>query len=237
MAKLVIGVIGAGGKTTAIACMAQQCKHQVVFVTTTTHIFPMSSRDCRMCLHNPTAQELQEELKKTGILCAGIETKEGKLGHLPQNVLDQGIADADVVLYEGDGAHCMPLKLHRSGEPVLLSNTDRCLIVIGLSALGHSVSDTIHRYHLHPDWQENPDQTVGIEAVLYCIQETVAAANLPYHKLRVFLNQEDTVSDPQVIEKLLSEIRCMGLNVRSGCLKKGADFFYRWIKEDGCLSY
>ncbi len=220
MAELVIAVIGAGGKTTAMKLLSSQNRHRSVLVTTTTHILPFEETDCRVCLTDPTAEELINALCVPGIVCAGASAREGKLGMLPPEVLRAGIAKADLVIYEGDGAHLRPLKLHRETEPVILPETTHCLVVAGLSALGRPVGETVHRYGLNPDWK--PDRTVTVEELRYCVQETIAASGFP--RPRVFFNQKDTLKDFRVPE--LPDI-----HVRWGSLRETPGDLLQWITE------
>ncbi len=220
MAEHIIAVIGAGGKTTAMAVLASQLRDRSVLVTTTTHIYPGEGS-----LKDPTGDALRQALSRAGIVCAGSSAREGKLGMLPPEVLRAAMERADAVIYEADGSRSHPLKLHRETEPVLLPQTTHCLVVAGLSALGRPVKEVIHRYDRNPDW--DPDAPVSIREMAVCVQETAAVSSFPAPK--VFLNQEDTVKDPQVLTELLSLLRQEGLDVRSGSLRAWPEGFFRWV--------
>ncbi len=221
MAEQIIAVIGAGGKTTAMKVLAAQNRHRSVLVTTTTHIFPFEEGDCRLCLKDPTAEELAEALCVPGIVCAGSSANAGKLGMLPPKVLRAGIDKADLVIYEGDGAHLRPLKLHRENEPVILPETTHCLIVAGLSALGRPVGEAVHRFARNPDW--TAERTVTAEELRCCILETIAASG--FSGAKIFLNQTDTLEDPRVPEGLQ-------LNARWGSLREYPEDLFQWLTED-----
>ncbi len=231
MAQQIIAVIGAGGKTTALGLLARQSGHRSVLVTTTTHIFPMSAPECWVCLRDPTPEALTAALAQPGIVCAGSAARQGKLGILPEETLASGIAAASLVVYEGDGAHFHPLKLHRPEEPVLLPETQRCLVVAGLSGLGKPVSEAVHRHSRNPQWQAEPARPVGSEELMHCIWETIEASRLPLSQIRVLLNQEDTLADPRPAREAAARLQAQGLNARSGSLKNAPAFLYKWVAE------
>lgn len=224
MAQAVIAVIGAGGKTTALPLLAKQSGKEKVLITTTTKIYPMEGS-----LIDPTGEELAAAL--SGTICAGSREREGKLGILPPDVLEIGLKTADLVIYEGDGSHHHPLKLHRENEPVILPRTTHCLIVAGLSALGKPVEEVIHRYDLNHRWRKNPMRIVGPAEILQCIKETASASGLTYDRLRVFLNQTDTIEDIEIARSLAERLNNCGLKTKIGSLQVDADCLYDWLTE------
>lgn len=224
-----ISIVGAGGKTTALRTLARALAPRRVLVTTTTHMFPISPPDCRTVLIDPMPDELLRQLTLPGAVCAGRQAEGGKLCALSPDLLTQAAAAADFVLCEADGAHRLPLKLHRADEPVLAPQTDLCLIIAGLSALGKPVRDVVHRYALCPDWAVNPEQLVGIPELLYCVRETAAACGLPPEKLRVLLNQADTPMSSAMVEPAAQVLHADGLDCRIGSLHSDPNLLYRWI--------
>lgn len=224
-----VSIVGAGGKTTALRALARALAPRRVLVTTTTHILPIQPPDCRVVLLDPTPDELLQQLALLGAVCTGRQAESGKLCALSPDLLTQAAAAADIVLCEADGAHCLPLKLHRADEPVLAPQTDLCLIVAGLSALDQPVQDVVHRYALCADWAASPEQLVGISELLYCVRETAAACGLPPEKLRVLLNQADTPALSAMAEPAAQALRADGLDCRIGGLHSDPDLLYRWI--------
>lgn len=224
-----VSIVGAGGKTTALRGLARALAPRRVLVTTTTHMFPIQPPDCRMVLTDPTPDELLRHLTLPGAVCAGRQAEGGKLCALSPDLLTQAAMSSDVVLCEADGAHRLPLKLHRANEPVLAPQTDLCLIIAGLSALGKQVQDVVHRYALYPDWAANPKQLVGIPELLYCVQETASSCGLPPEKLRVLLNQADTPALFAMTERAAQALRADGLDCRIGSLHSDPHLLYHWI--------
>ena len=122
-----IGIIGAGGKTTALRRLAREAGERCsALVTTTTHIFPIRPPECRLLLVDPDRASLLAALAQPGAVCAGSSAGQGRLAPLPDSLLSLGLAAARLTLYEGDGSRGLPLKLHAPFEPVLLPGTDLC---------------------------------------------------------------------------------------------------------------
>ncbi|MCD8362679.1 MAG: putative selenium-dependent hydroxylase accessory protein YqeC [Lachnospiraceae bacterium] len=224
-----IAVIGAGGKTTAVKQLAAAGAERSVLLTTTTHMYPVEPPECRKLLLNPTAEELMEEVKKPGILCAGSGAENGKMGILPDTLLEQAVRAAKLTVYEADGAKRLPLKLHRPGEPVILAGTDICLVVAGLSALGKPVGEAVHCYERNPAWAAEPEKPVGPEKFLYCVLENVRSCELPADRIRVLLNQADCLTDAQVGEQLVCALRAKGLDCRMGSLQREPELLRTWV--------
>lgn len=207
-----VAAIGAGGKTTALGRLAVAHRHRRVLLTTTTRIRPYPDTVCDRLLIDPTPQKLVEALAKPGVTCAGCTSQEGKLRALSPELLDVGCEKAQLVLYEADGAKMMPLKLHRSFEPVMLPHTDLCLVVAGLSAVDRPVAECVHCYQLCPDWAEDPQHTVDTPDVLYCIQDTMDAGGLPPEKYHVLLTQANTPRRQEVAAQVKEVLSARGIS-------------------------
>ena len=226
-----IAAIGAGGKTTALRRLAAQAagKGCAVLFTTTTHIRPIAPPECRQLLIDPEEEALLSALARPGVVCAGRWAGDGRLSALPGPLLDQAVQRAQLVLYEGDGSRGLPLKLHRPDEPVVLPQTDLCLITAGLSALGQPVGRAVHRYGRNPDWAARPEGPVGPDELLDCIWETADASGLPLDRLRVLLNQADSLCRPGRGEELAERVRAQGLDCRAASLERDAGFLWNWL--------
>ena len=229
MASPLICAIGAGGKTTALAALAHAQRDRAVLLTTTTHIYPVAPPACRRLLVEPSAAELQQALSCSGVLCAGTRAAHGKLGALPPAVLRAGLDTAAVALCEADGAHRLPLKLHRAHEPVLPPETALCLIVAGLGAVGHPVGQTVHRYALRAAWQQNPMQRVTAQTVAECVLEAAQASGLPRERLCVWLNQTDLPHAALAAPTVLALLAEAGLSARAGSLHTAPQALTEWL--------
>lgn len=228
MAECIVAVIGAGGKTTAMRCLAHRLSAFPVLWTTTTHILPAAPGDCRLLLRDPDADTLTEALNRPGVVCAGSSAGE-KLTALPPEVLTAGCRAAHDVLCEADGAHRLPLKLHRADEPVLPAGTTHCLVVVGLSALGRPVGQAVHRYALNPAWARQPQTPVGVEELCYCAREALARCPLSPQKIRLLFNQADSEERRFVGQMAARLLAREGWNCRVEALAQSDDFLMPWL--------
>ena len=236
----ILAIIGGGGKTTSMCAIAQSLKESAVLMTTTTHIFPVAPPVSRELLLDPDESQLQKALSRPGVVCAGVpEDKNGvqRLCPLSAVLLHHAAAQADWVVCETDGANCRPLKLHRATEPVMPDNTDLCLVVIGLSALGKPVSETIHRYDRNPHWAANPEQKTTWEEIRYCIRENITAAGLPKERIYVLLNQTDTLASQAQAEAWQQEVNQMGVSCMAGSMQQNPLPILQWLMHSGACPF
>lgn len=224
-----IAIIGAGGKTTAMITLARALESQRVLVTTTTHIYPVSPLESRELLVNPTSEELRRALEKPGIVCAGNLEGEGKLSGLGPGLLARAGQWADWILCEADGAKRLPLKLHREGEPVIPPETERCLLVLGLSAVDQPVSKVVHRYRLDPAWEQNPETIVEETVLCRCAWDGIRAGGLPLHQYRVLLNQAETPRQKEIGNLAARMLRREGVDCWVGSLWEDPESILAWL--------
>lgn len=146
----VISVVGAGGKTTLLHCMADEFiqKNRNVFVTTTTHIMMENSP---WFLADPDLEAIVKGLKQFGQVWAGMSASGRKLKKLPDEVLDRVLNWNIPILIEADGARRMPLKVPAEHEPVIHSGTTHVLSVYGLDAVGKVYDETCFRWEYAVD--------------------------------------------------------------------------------------
>lgn len=232
MDHTIISAIGAGGKTTALRILAQALSGRRVLLTTSTHICPVAPPDSRVLLTDPAADALMDALATPGIVCAGTAAPGGKLGALAPGLFRQAVRAADVTLCEADGAHRLPLKLHRPDEPVVPLDSGPCLIVAGLSAWGRPVCEAVHRYERNPEWAQDPQRRVGAAEILHCVREVADACRLPRQRLRVLLNQADTPALQAQATPLARILTAEGLDCRVGSLQNEPAVPINWMIAD-----
>lgn len=149
---LVIAVVGSGGKTTFIEQAVENVKKRNMraAVVTTTHMWIPQ----RYCILDGAWEDAAGMLEKEGIVYAGKAAEaEGKMVFPGEEVYQKLCAQADVVLVEADGAKEKPMKLPDwSREPVIPENTDRIVLLFGLSALGKPLEEVCHRWELGKNW-------------------------------------------------------------------------------------
>ena len=142
--------MGAGGKTSSILEEAEKL-HRMgkrVVVTTTTHMkqpekCPEGTDRLTECV-----EEAEELIKAGEVVWYGHRMEKGKFsGPVPEEWV-KVCNLADVVLTEADGSKRLPVKVPASHEPVIPENTDKIIIVMGLSGLGRCVKVVCHRLSL-----------------------------------------------------------------------------------------
>lgn len=228
MSKACIAVIGAGGKTTAVRSLARRLSGFSVLWTTTTHIYPAAPEDCRLRLTDPTAEALAAALAEPGVVCAGVPAGE-KLTALSPESWAAACQAADYIVCEADGAHRLPLKLHRADEPVVPAETTHVLVVLGLSALGQPVRDVVHRYALHPAWAAAPETPVGVAELCLCAEEAAARCGLPQKNIRLLFNQADDERRMEAGRQAAAALARQGFCCRVGALQKDDAFLAPWV--------
>lgn len=142
--KCCVSFVGAGGKSSLIACIADWgALHQKkVLVTTTTHIFRPSSLKLAQ-----TEQELEHiwQTDNWAVIGTVDSVQPQKLQSPDPHWLQRAAELADLILIEADGSKRLPCKVPDSHEPVILPQTDVIVAVLGLSALNLPLKDCCFR--------------------------------------------------------------------------------------------
>lgn len=144
---MIWSVIGGGGKTTLLRSLADElvAEGKTVVLATTTHFLPFSGIDTVV---STDEFEVARQLKAQRVICVGTPAHEvrnaGKLA--PSRIAPHDLASlADFVLVEADGSRHMPVKAHSNREPVIPDGSNLTITVIGASAFGKPVAQTVHR--------------------------------------------------------------------------------------------
>ena len=145
----VLAIVGAGGKTSIMYRLARELASQGrrVLCTTTTKIFPPTLDQGQLMLRANESQWLERYGQFSGDpnpLVLGEKLAGTKvLGLSP--ALVQELADAQIfdwILVESDGARGLSLKAPAAHEPVIPQVSTHVLGVVGLGAVGQSLSET-----------------------------------------------------------------------------------------------
>ena len=206
----VTSVIGSGGKTSLLAALAHELPSTVV-LTTTTHVLPFEDMPL---LVSPTAADVRAALAESRVICVGSQAeKDGKLV-APSLGIDALATLADYVLVEADGAQRLPLKAHAPWEPVIPSCSNRTILVLGASGLGHPVRDVVHRPELFCELTGcAPDSTATPELV-------ARAANAEALADVALVNQADVAPDAARSLAALLAIPALVGSVSSGYARR-----------------
>lgn len=124
----VVAVVGSGGKTSLLARLVQENRHQRVLVSTTTKML-----------------RLELEQMTGAHLLYGTET-DGKVAAPPMEELATASAEFDLTLLECDGSRGLPIKGWAAHEPVVPTFATVTVGILPLWPLGQPVGpETIHR--------------------------------------------------------------------------------------------
>lgn len=137
----VTAVIGSGGKTTLLRALGKElaASHRVLLCTTT-KIYPFPGIPLA-----ETAEDLERLATGYPLICAGGPVAgTGKLT-APKQSLAELAERFDYVLVEADGSAGRPLKAHASHEPVIPSEANRTICVVGASGFGRPIREAVHR--------------------------------------------------------------------------------------------
>lgn len=145
----VTSVIGSGGKSTLLAVLARELTAQgrTAVLATTTHFtakvseFPLVISDAE--------DDVTRAPDASGAVYVGspVPGTQGKLGPSPIPIARlAGVADH--VIVEADGSRGLPLKAHDAHEPVIPTESECCICIVGTSGFGRPVAEVVHRPEL-----------------------------------------------------------------------------------------
>jgi probable selenium-dependent hydroxylase accessory protein YqeC len=151
-----ISLVGAGGKTSTMFVLAQEFKAfgKKVLVTTTTNIaFSETSRADRLVIESSKDICSLSRVGPGTIVCLGRGTSNdnGKLKGIDPEFIDAIYQEHlfDYVVVEADGSKRRPIKAPAHYEPVIPGETTQVIGVIGLDALGETITEAyVHRPNL-----------------------------------------------------------------------------------------
>lgn len=199
-----VSVVGAGGKTTLVKRLAEECAGAGWYpiVMTTTHMWQEDRPECYV---GESLEELLKVREKHGSVLAGADAGKGKIGALPEKVQKELFQLPSPILIEADGAKGLPVKFPADHEPVILPQTDVVISVYGLSALGKPLKDVCFR------WEEaagflgkRPEEKLTTEdmAKMACSPCGGGKGVLPGMRHFFLFNQADTEEDRRAVYQI-----------------------------------
>ena len=180
----VTALIGGGGKTTLLHALGAACvrRGERVLLTTTTHLGWTLEAVCP-----DSVEDLNRRLVPGRAVLAGYpDAQRHKLTGIPMQWYAR--LKADRIFVEADGSRCLPLKYHRTFEPVVPPDAGLVIELAGLSALGRPAGEVLH------GWREagiDPMRTMDEMLCAALLARGLSAARSDAPKL-VLLNQADT---------------------------------------------
>lgn len=185
-----IGVVGAGGKTTLIYLLAEELtkKGYRVAITTTTH--------------------MQSE-GRYGFVPVGISCEEGKIKGISAEFPETLLENHDVVLVEADGSRCLPLKVPAEHEPVLPKDADLIIGVAGASAVGKTFREACHRYEqICGDFPDGADEVIRPYHIINLLTGETGQKKGVRCDYFYVINQIDVLSEKDQKEMQKEVMRC-----------------------------
>lgn len=197
----VTAIIGGGGKTTLLRALGEELARggHKVLLCTTTKIYPFPE------LENVTGggvRELAAALRRCPLACTG--TPVADTGKLTTPELSMGaLAElAEYVLVEADGAAGRPMKAHAAHEPVIPTEANEVICVVGASGFGQQISLAAHRPELYAQRAgANSDALITPE-----LEAAVLLAEGLHH--RVYVNQAESPQGLAAAKQLKKLLPC-----------------------------
>lgn len=221
----VVAFVGAGGKSTAIRRLVTELAPQMpVVVTTSTKItlYQMDLAKTHRILDSIGSLEATlEQITpfESILLTAQMDENEPKWVGLGLDLIQKLIkwvrAENWVLLIEADGARGCSLKAPAEYEPVLPSDCDLVVPMVGLDAIGEEItSSKIHRADVLKRLLNLTDrEEISVEHVVEVIRSSDGGLkDIPHTSdIRVLLNKADTNKDlengSQIAEDLIQDRR------------------------------
>lgn len=160
--NFVISIVGAGGKTSLMYCLAEMYSenNMNVLMTTTTHIYKPERYK-----YAADEEQLGKIWDRGGIAVMGEPCEEKKLSQ-PEDI-DRYISLADVAIIEADGSRGMPCKVPYDHEPVVPEQSDMVIGVVGIDALGKPLNKVCYG-------SENAARLLGTDESHILTEEDIA---------------------------------------------------------------
>lgn len=197
----VTAVIGGGGKTTLLRTLGEELSRRghTVLLCTTTKIYPFPGLEN---LTRAGEAEVAAALSRCPLLCVGTPVPgTGKLT-APDIPVGKLAALAEYVLAEADGAAGRPMKAHAPHEPVIPTEANQVICVVGASGFGQPVSLAAHRPELYAKRAGAGQDTL----ITPEIEGAVLLAEGLHH--RVYVNQAERPQGLAAAKQLQTLLPC-----------------------------
>lgn len=216
-----IAVVGGGGKTSLIFCLAKELvmQGQKVIVTTTTHMAYEPSKP--FALHGDAAA-VHEALSSHGmVIAAEYDSATGKICSLSSQKLKELTGYGAVLLIEADGARRMPVKVPETWEPVIPDFVQLVIGVIGLDCLDRPIFQTAYRAESLSVFLDKTEQDSLTSADLFkiAVSERGLRKAVQKREFRVYFNKADVLDEVSRAEYLVRRLLEAGIDASYGSLR------------------
>lgn len=143
----VAAFVGGGGKTSSIYCLAAEGvkRGKKIIVMTTTHMLAPQKYCIFLENRQMDFEQVKRALSEDGIIIVGDKINEKKMSFVGEEVYEELLGMADLILVEADGSRHFPIKVPASHEPVIPSKTDEIVCICGLFCYGKRASEVCFR--------------------------------------------------------------------------------------------
>lgn len=204
----IVSVVGAGGKTTVIRRLREECIAEKIphIVSTTTHM-QTGPEEC--FVKEPDLEQIKSVLEKKGTVWMGIPISKEKMGSFPVDFLIN-VENLQVWMFlEADGAKRLPVKAPRDTEPVILKGTTHVISVYGLDGIGQQIKECCCRpEHVAQILGKNTDEILEWKDLVKLALSPwggrkSVTSEMEYH---VILNKADTKEQKKLARKIAEAI-------------------------------
>lgn len=168
-AGTVASVLGGGGKTTLVELLGVELakRHSRVLVSSLTHTLG------RLAHGAVSAEEVQKAglgrfaAASNPVRVLGPLDVEGKASGIAAQVLEELVAQAEVTVFECDGARNLPLKVHVDRDPQVPGFSTHALLLVGAEVVGSRIEEgLVHRPDLFAErWNVGREQLLDADLV------------------------------------------------------------------------
>jgi molybdenum cofactor cytidylyltransferase len=146
-----VGIVGAGGKTSLMYGLGQElvAAGMPVLLTTTTRIWSPDRRKVPRVVLGPeteaTASRIAEGIRASGLVLAAREESDSKLKGFSPGYVEElyNTCRRWTVVAECDGAMGKSLKVPRDHEPPMAPSTSVFAVLVGVDCIGRSLGDEL----------------------------------------------------------------------------------------------
>lgn len=206
--KIIISVVGAGGKTSCIMALKEQLisKGKKVIITTTTHMYLPTCH----CVLNEDIAAIKAALNTDGFVIVGTKANEEKMKGVSAECFKALLAISDVILIEADGSRRLPIKVPASHEPVIVAQTNMVIVVAGMDSIGERLSEVCHRFEIAKQiLKVEGDHLLDEKDVALLIYKGYLENRDQTKSYAVFLNKVDTAKQAQTANVVLKYVEEM----------------------------
>ena len=214
-----LALVGAGGKSSALFCLAGElaAAGRKVLVTTTTHLgtWQVTVDNLHLVVENAGDIRQAADIPAGIVVVTGLQTDAERFGGLNGDTLSALHTFADrhqlPLLIEADGARLLPLKAPAAHEPAIPAFVDRVVVCAGLQGLGKPLA---------AEWVHRPEQFARLsglgmgepvtpEALSRLLMHPQGGLkNIPEGARRVLLlNQADTVEQQAQAKAIAQQVQ------------------------------